>query len=181
MRNGVLKIGPIFASWQEWAKTARHDEDGWQAGFPEWRALVDLAGALMMQQEIDNEDFQILEACWLISEEGEELADFAKANFEQSWPILIRLISSKYAQVRWQIYDVLGEGGEVGERWVRLGLDDEDAYCRRRAILSLARLRPSDAKIMASRFLNDPDPYIRQAAAELAKSGTDEGAGGGKR
>jgi HEAT repeat protein len=50
------------------------------------------------------------------------------------------------------------------------GLQDIDSYARRRAILSLARLTPKDARQLADQFLRDEDPYIRQAASELLKT-----------
>ena len=36
-----------------------------------------------------------------------------------------------------------------------------DAYCRRRALISLARLHPHDAQQLAEQFLHDTDPYMR--------------------
>ena len=112
----------------------------------------------------------MVEICWQISEEDEYLAEYAKANMSSCWPTLIRLVVSSFPEVRWQVYDVLGEAGNTAECWLRRGLDDENAYCRRRAILSVIRVVPQDAKKIATRFVNDPDPYIRQVACKLMSS-----------
>ena len=125
------------------------------------------AASLMTRSDLTEEDIQILETCWQMSEEDEDLADYAKTNLASCWQTLIRLIASRLPEVRWQVYDVLGEGGNKAERWLRQGLDDENSYCRRRAILSVAKVAPQDAKTIAARFVNDPDPYIRQVASEL--------------
>ena len=131
--------------------------------------MMILAANLTAQPGLSVEDFKFVEKCWQISQEGEVLADHAKDHIQTCWPTLVRLADSKFPEVRWQVYEVLGETEMMGDQILRAGLDDIDGYCRRRAILSLARLNPADAKELASRFANDLDPYIRQAAKELLK------------
>jgi HEAT repeat protein len=103
--------------------------------------------AAMTQLAVRDEGFKDIEWCWAISEEGEELADYAKGHVEQCREALRRLATSTHRDVRWQVYSVLGVAGHrpEAERLLRAGLDDPDPYCRRRALLALARLAPHDA------------------------------------
>jgi hypothetical protein len=44
---------------------------------------------------------------------------------------------------------------------------DSVDYVKRRALLELARLAPTDARQIAELFLADADPYLRQAAIDM--------------
>lgn len=167
MKREISKPKVLLAKWQQWSRTADQSEDGWQACFPEWESLMTAAALLMAYSDLTDEEVQLVETCWQMSEEDEDLADYAKANLASCWPTLTRLIASHFPEVRWQVYEVLGEGGNKAESWLRRGLDDENAYCRRRALLGMAKVAPQDAKTIAGRFVNDLDPYIRQIASEL--------------
>lgn len=68
---------------------------------------------------------------------------------------------------------MLGSTGPRAAGLLRAGLDDPDPYARRRALLSLARDEPGDARQLAERFLRDPDPCLRQAALEMARASHD--------
>jgi len=170
MKSNTSKVKDLLAKWQEWSQSADRSEDGWQACFPDWIPLMAAAATLMTQRITTDEELQLVETCWQMSEEDEYLADYAKANFALCRATVIRLITSRFPEVRWQVYEVLGEGGDGAERWLRHALDDEDSYCRRRAILSLAKILPGDADKIAARFINDPDPYIRQVVSDLTRS-----------
>jgi len=82
-------------------------------------------------------------------------------------------VKSVYPDTRWQVYSVLGFAGPKAENLLRRGLQDSDNYCRRRAILSLARLQPKDARLIADPLVRDTDPYIRQASIEIARVSKD--------
>jgi HEAT repeat protein len=83
------------------------------------------------------------------------------------WHSLLRLFHSKYSQVRWQVYDVLGYAGSPAIELLMTALDDPDAYARRRALLALVRLCPLEQKSLAKKFANDPDSYNRSIAKQL--------------
>jgi hypothetical protein len=121
----------------------------------------------MTQAELSECELNDLEVCWSISEESEELADYAREHAAATWETLVRLAKSELPQVRWQVYDALSSSGERADEILRAALDDPDAYARRRAILSLARIRPGDAVSLAERFEHSDDPYIRSAARAL--------------
>jgi HEAT repeat protein len=160
----------LVCQWENWAKTASQDEDGWQADFPAWDQLIQAAIRAMQHDTFTAESLKDVERCWAISEEGEDLADFARQHLDACWPVLQQLVHSPNASVRWQVYDVLGDAGPRAEPLLRAGLEDPDSYAKRRAILALARLHPADAGRLATRFADDADPYIRLAASTLSES-----------
>ncbi len=156
--------------WQEWAAGADKPEDGWQSDFPAWNELMEAAIAVMARGSLSDDELSDIELCWAISEETENLADYAREHLDQCWDTLRRLARSDDPAVRWQVYDVLGSAGRRADDLLRRAIEDPDPYSRRRAILSLARIHPPDAKRLAQRFAHDDDPYIRTAALELARS-----------
>jgi hypothetical protein len=160
----------LACQWKKWAETTAKDDDGWQSDFPAWQQLMQAAIEVLPHGPLDKTMLGDVELCWAISEESEDLADYAREHVDICWPVLLQLIRSDDAIVRWQVYDVLGHAGPRAEALLRAGLDDPDAYGRRRAILALARLHPADASQIATRFANDDDPYIRLAASHLVTS-----------
>lgn len=124
----------------------------------------------MVEPSLTEEEIKNVELCWSISEETEDMADFAREHIERCRQPLSLLAQSSFPQVRWQVYSVLGSAGSGAEGLLRAGLEDPDAYCRRQAILALARLRPPDAGALADRFAEDQDPYIRQASVQMRNS-----------
>ena len=171
MKAQGLQLHDLLSQWQRWAETANQGEDGWQSCFPAWLALMTAASEVMACSELTCEDFQMVEQCWLISEEDEDMADNAKANLSTCWNTILRLYFSRYPEVRWQAYEVLGNAGDRALAPLTEALHDENPYCRRRAILSLIRLSPPDAQEIAAMFINDSDAYLRQAAQELMMVG----------
>lgn len=160
----------LSEDWLEWSSHADKSNDGWGSDYPAWDDLMSAAMSTMTSNSDQDGDIDALELCWRISEETEDLADFARENIDGCWNVLLRLVHSQHPQVRWQVYDVLSEAGAKSESILREGLDDTDPYVKRRAILSLARLSPADAGHLAQRFANDPDPYIRKASLEFLRS-----------
>lgn len=136
----------LCSDWEHWAATADRSEDGWQSDFPAWNELMESATAAMADSIASQERRRCLELCWAISEEGEELADYAREHVDECMAVLNYLARSPNPSVRWQVYDVLSLGGERAEQLLRDALDDPDPYSRRRAILALTRLRPKDAE-----------------------------------
>jgi hypothetical protein len=160
----------LVQEWKDWSAAADQSENGWQSDFYNWKPLMEMAVAAMtdpFSHSVQTE--KNIEFCWNISEETEDLADYASDHIKECMPILRTLCLSSYPTVRWQVYSVLSKAGEEGEELLRRGLNDPDPYCRRRALSSLALLHPKDAKEIANRFKNDNDPYIRQAAHGLEK------------
>jgi HEAT repeat protein len=128
----------------------------------------------MMRDDLSPETFAILAECWSISQEDEELLSFASDHLDSCWSTLQALAGSSLQGCRWQVYEALAGAGQPAEGVLRQGLSDQDAYARRRALLSLAKLRPSDAHDLARRFTKDPDPYMRQAAIEMVLVSADQ-------
>lgn len=162
-----------YKEWENWAITADQNDDGWQEDYPEWRLLMDAAIYEMTQQFPNREDIQYIDKCWAISEEGEHLADYARTHINLCWDVLCLLTESAYSSTRWQVYDVLSCAGQKAENLLKKGLQDPDDYCKRRALISLARLYPNDAKEIAGQFCRHEAPYIRQAAFEMAIASKD--------
>jgi HEAT repeat protein len=163
-------LNDFCKDWKDWAKTAETSEDGWQSVFPQWEELMEAAKSVMIKSPKDPDILSDIEFCWSISEETEDLADFAKEHIRDCMNILEFLSVSKFKDVRWQVYSVIWIAGSETEGILRRGLNDPDSYCRRRALLSIARLKPSDSKELALKFINDHDPYMRQASIELLHS-----------
>lgn len=157
----------LIRQWQQWARTADRTEEGWQSDFPAWEELMDAAIRIMTKSDLSERELNDLELCWSISEESEELADYARAHAATTWETLVRLAKSDLPEVRWQVYDALSFSGDRAGEILRAALDDPDMYARRRAILSLAQIRPTDADSLAKRFEHSDDPYIRSAAQQL--------------
>ena len=107
-----------------------------------------------------------IELCWKISEETEDMADFAKEHVEECWPVLVLLAQSTCAAVA--LASLFGAPFVWAQcqQLLRTALNDTDAYCKRRALLSLASLSPRDSMKLKACFIQDNDPYIRQAAEE---------------
>jgi hypothetical protein len=168
-----MNLRDQYNKWKEWSLTADTSEDGWQSRYPAWAVLMQTAMSAMSQPRLSVEQLEDIEQCWLISEETEDMASFAKDHISQTWKSLCRLSESKYPEVRWQVYDALSSAGSKSEPLLRRGIEDSDPYARRRAILSLARLNPIDAEQLTKRFIDDDDPYIRQAALAIAYSSKD--------
>lgn len=163
----------LYREWENWAATADKAEDGWQSDFPAWDRLMAEASALMTQPPHSLDDLRYLEACWIISEEGQELSSVAERQIDACWDVLEFLAASPHQDARWQVYAVLGAGGSRAEPILRRGIEDTSAYCRRRALLSLSRLRPGDAERLAMRFMGDDDPYMRLASVDLIRLSPD--------
>lgn len=157
----------LFNDWKRWCIDADRSEDGWESDFPRWQTLIEVASHTMTQGEISPEIAAILAECWSASQEDEELLTFVREHLNECWATLQVLARSSLPGCRWQVYEAVAGVGRLAEDMLRRGLSDEDAYARRRALLSLARIRPSDAHAIAERFTKDPDPYMRQAAIEM--------------
>jgi HEAT repeat protein len=170
----IKELRELVDAWKQWAITADRSEDGWQADFPEWAALVEAAGDAMSRGITDQSALDLLAECWQASEEGEELVEYTKNRISECWPVLEALAESKLPACRWQVYEAAGAAGSKAEHLLRKGLKDADAYARRRAIFALARLRPHDAPMLAESLMRDPEPYIRQAAIEMVLATEDE-------
>ena len=159
----------LYKDWEKWVSTADKSEDGWQSYYPAWDDLMNAAISAMTQQPLDAEALEYIDKCWAISEETEDLACYAENHIDECWDVLCHLAKSEYPDTRWQVYSVLGFAGPRAESLLRNGLLDSDDYCKRRALLSLARLQPDDARQLASQFLQDADPYMRLASIEMVR------------
>lgn len=160
--------------WSHWSETADHSTDGWESNYTDWNELIEHAVLAMENYDSSPEILKDIEKCWSLSEETEELLEHTKNNLTKYWPILLRLATSDDPRVRWQVYSALEAGGSRAETILRNGLCDPDAYCRRRAILALAHIGPADSKQICDRLISDNDPYIRQAALEMALASSDQ-------
>ena len=114
-----------YAHWQEWARNADNSFAGWESVYPKWDLLMELAISSMTNPHITDEELKLLEFCWSISEETEDLSDYAKDNIEKCWVILSKLVLSEDRDVRWQVYSTLGDAGQKAEILLRKGLDDK--------------------------------------------------------
>jgi hypothetical protein len=166
----LITLRDFCKDWERWAASADKTEQGWPSDYPNWASLINAAISSMVQLSLREDELTDIEMCWNISEETEELADYAREHIIECWETLHHLKESSYPNVRWQVFDVLSAAGCKAEGLLREGLEDDDPYCRRRAILSLARLRPKDARQIAERFSQDEDPYIRQAATVMLQN-----------
>ena len=170
MRSNLLRM---HSAWKDWSLSASKDEDGWQSDFPRWSELMSAAMQAMCQStELDDAEWQALESCWDISEEGEELLEYASEHIEECWPAIEVLATSTLATCRWQVYEAAASAGKNAEPLLRKALEDQDTYARRRAILALARIKPDEGKALAQSLLEDADPYIRKAALYLVQTCT---------
>ncbi|MFO1372494.1 MAG: HEAT repeat domain-containing protein [Candidatus Competibacteraceae bacterium] len=163
------ELDKYVREWKSWSKGASRMENGWQSDFTNWEDLIYYAKSAMTQ-EPDAADLENIEFCWYISEESEELADFAIDYMDKVWQVIEFLAQSQFVEVRIQVYKVLGEAGPRAEKILRHGLHDSDSYCRRIAILSLSKLSVPDSGELALSFVYDVDPYTRQASLQLAKA-----------
>jgi hypothetical protein len=164
------KFEDLCLEWQEWAVHANKDEDGWESDFLNWNLLMESCSEAMLMSKRDKKTCLGIELCWKISEEDETLSDFAKKNFNQSFELLKCLASSKYKEVRWQVFNCLeGDSSEEKDKLLRVGITDHDSYVKRRALLILAQYNPKDSLELASNLAIDSDPYMRQTSIEFIK------------
>ena len=157
----------LCRAWDEWALTADRSEDGWQSDFPQWNKLMSSACAAMLDAKAHHTMYPQIELCWQVSEETEDLVECARKHIEDCWEVVQQLAHSRQPDVRWQVFSVLPTAGRRGEPLLRAGLNDSDAYCRRRALMALGELGPEDALELKKRFLQDSDAGVRHAAASL--------------
>lgn len=169
-----LDLKELFQEWDDWSQTADRSEDGWQSDFPGWNELISLAER-RMADEPTPEEIEIIARCWEISEETEELLDFAKNNTSKCWRTIEALVKEGGASARWQAYVAAAAGGTLAESLLRNALNDPDPYARRRGALALARLKPTDSRHIAETLLIDEDPYLRQAAIDFVLATQDNG------
>lgn len=172
MTTTVADMTRLWASWEAWAQSANRAESGWESSFPQWAALMDSAKQSLLG-DLSPAALKIMERCWAASQENEELLDFARDHITECWPNVAKLAQSAIGACRWQAYAAAPAIGHAAEGVLRPGLDDGDAYARRRAALALASLAPADAASIAHVLARDADPYIRQAAVEMALASPD--------
>jgi HEAT repeat protein len=163
----------LYSAWREWAKSADKSESGWATDFGGWSELAAATAAWMLDPDADNQRLARVGEIWAASDESEELCDFAKDHIAQCLPVLQLLSRSEFATCRWQVYEAAGSAGALGEDILRRGLTDTDPYARRRAIIAIATLKPSDSRELAQLFMGDDDPYIRQASIDLVTASED--------
>lgn len=169
----IARFLALLRGWREWADGADTKDDGWQSDYPEWTALIEAACEMMRAGSTDVSVISALAECWAISEEGEEMRECASVHIDECWDTLQRLADSPLRECRWQVYEAAAAAGERADPLLRAGLKDGDEYCRRRAILALARIAPADARCLAAEYLLDDDAYVRQAAIEMALASQD--------
>src|SRR5688572_13203917 len=107
-----MDLQKLTQDWKRWAAASNKIENGWESGFPDWDLLMHEAKRVMQSDAGTSTSFGELELCWAISEETEDLVDFAKQHLAECWPSLERLAESKDARVRWQVYEVFGAAGD---------------------------------------------------------------------
>ena len=156
----------LVRNFTQWASSADQSEDGWQSDFPAWNEMINLACSAMLEGG-DESQFGLIEFCWHMSEETEDMQDYAKDHIHSCQLIVKKLARSTEPSVRWQAYSAIGILGEDADSTLRLGIMDDDPYCMRRAILALAEIEPPDSSELRVRFMNHEDPLIRQAAKEF--------------
>jgi len=110
-----------------------------------------------------------------MSEESEELSEFARTHLPHAEGLVARLAESAHEDVRWQAVDVLGDAttalaGDVLRRAFR----DSAPYVRQRAYLAFARHRRTTPE-MVERILADAAPYVRSLALVVADATRDSG------
>ncbi len=86
--------------WEQWAVSADTSEDGWQSEYPRWGELMIAARSAMAMPDSADEHFSDIEFCWAISEETEDLADYARDNVAQCWDLLQRLTHSEMGSLQ---------------------------------------------------------------------------------
>jgi HEAT repeat protein len=163
----------LSSEWQLWALHADKNEDGWQSDFPQWLELMNAAYEVIRLSDTSSQVLQVLELCWAISEEGEELLEFTIGHIDECWPTVQALAKSDLPVCRWQVYDAASAAGKKAELLLLKGLKDDDAYARRRAVLALARIKPDNARKLTEDIVKDSDPYVRQVSLEMAAVAND--------
>ena len=168
------KINKNVNEWLEWSLSADQSENGWESSFPRWIELLNVAFDAMKNSDLSLPALESLATVWAISSETEDIADFARDHFSECYFNLKRLAVHSDPRVRWQVFSVLSLGDEKVEPLLRRGIEDSEPYVQRRALLSLAQLRPADSLALARRFQKHSDPYIRLASINFLHSVKDE-------
>jgi len=169
-----MTLKPLIESFETWAATADRSEAGWQTDFPGWPSLAAACKQAMTTPHPSEDLVDDVGLCWSLSEEAEELADFARDALPATREIVTLLTRHKNPATRWQAYDVLGDlTDDAAAAALREGLRDPDPYVRRRAFLAYGRHPPRITLDLIEAMRNDEDPYIRRAAQELAQRSGD--------
>jgi len=159
----------LLVCWSEWAATTDRSEDGWESFFPHWPRLMRAAQASMAAFDHTIGTLADLERAWSLSEETEDLLEFAKLHTSDCWSVVTALAKSKDARVRWQIYDVAGSINPEGKAILWRGLEDSDAYCRRRALLAFGRPDSATLASIVQKLADDPDPTIQRIIESMGE------------
>lgn len=159
----------LLDDWLLWAPSVPYRDhfEGWEGTFPHWEALIQTAGEVMCLNPLPVDAVPLLEACWILSDECQEMQDWAKAHIQACFHSLIVLTKSRYPTVRWQVYVTMTCLRAGGMGHLRDALEDPDAYCRRRAASELVDLCPVDHVELSKRIIDDPDEWTRRLAVQL--------------
>jgi hypothetical protein len=172
MRNVAEQLRGQLRSWQDWAQTASHDENGWESDAPNWEKIIGLAKELLIEEDLADTEVFELEKVFCLSEETEDLADFLKASYGDVPKLTIRELSkSAHPNVRWQVYDSLLSPDEFSRELLLAAMEDTDAYVRRRAFLRLLSVG-IPTRLVLEQAAADDDSVIRERAKQLLKWGS---------
>ena len=113
--------------------------------------------AAIWAMDREAEDGASIEKCWFFSEESEWLADYVKENPTRYIRLLTKLTQSQYPIIRWQAYSCLEFAGATGIQILEKGINDLDAYVRRRAVLALAKVSSGSVLARIDELCRDTD------------------------
>jgi len=167
------RLEQAVQNWKQWASTADTSENGWETDFPEWPALMELATQTMTAPEASPKELELVAFCWSISDESEELSSAAAEQNDQCMPALDYIARHGNERARWQVFAAIEKITAATKKLLEAGLSDSDLYCRRRAVLSWARLGLPNQKQIIEANIRHQDPYLRQATLDLAESSGD--------
>lgn len=163
----MSELSEWLQRWAAWSGGADRAENGWQSDFPEWDVLLGACKRAMMSENSLSQ-LEDIARCWALSEEDEELAEYARSRLNSVAQIVAALSSHPDPDVRWQAIDVIGDSDDGWAADVlRRGFTDEESYVRQRSFLAFARRRSVDMALIDA-VLRDESPHVRRVAWELA-------------
>lgn len=162
-----LELRHLLDDWLKWAESSAKDHDSWESDYPRWTALVQACCAVMRQDPLPDSAVLLVEACWFLSEETEDMSEWASTNLDQCVAAIDRLARSTYRDVRRQVYVALYRWPAQGLPVLRQALSDPDAQCRLSAVEGLIHICPQDHAALALKIIDDPDKFVRELAVEL--------------
>lgn len=171
-----MNIKLEISEFWNWAKTSPNEYSQNRAfgecetEYPNWNKLNDALDQAI--RELNNiyeiETAELLIQGLAIDNESELTLEKIEENLKNKNRFIEQTINSNQPQAKWQIAELLGNGQIANaNQYLTKLIEDTDKYVKRRALLSLNRISKEEAKLVAVKYVNDSDEYLKMVSNRI--------------